>query len=87
MANRGVRSTPRDKCFASVAAQIQALGVRAVVLQGDIPARRKDVMGLMAGVARFDWSATGSAILPGAICEHLTSTRRRPDAGRRRKRR
>jgi hypothetical protein len=44
------------------------------VLQGAIPRGAKDVMGLMAGVAGFDWSATGSVILPGAICEHLTST-------------
>jgi hypothetical protein len=28
----------------------------------------------MAGVATFDWSESGSTILPGAICEHLTSS-------------
>jgi hypothetical protein len=74
MANQGVRSRPRDRCYAAVAAQIQALGIRAVVQQGALPRGASDVMGLMAGVAGFDWTATGSSILPGAICEHLTST-------------
>jgi hypothetical protein len=73
MANQGKRSRPRDQCYAAVAAQIQALGVRAVVLQGGLPRGANDVMGLMAGLAGFDWSATGNTILPGAICEHLTS--------------
>jgi hypothetical protein len=30
-------------------------------------------MGLMAGIARFDWPASGNVILPGAICDHFTS--------------
>jgi hypothetical protein len=73
MANQGKRSRPRDQCYAAVATQIQALGVRAVALQGGLPRGASDVMGLMAGLAGFDWSATGNTILPGAICEHLTS--------------
>ncbi len=74
MANNDKRSTPRDKCFAGVAAQINRLGVRAVVQQGTIPRGAKDVMGLTAGVRAFDWASSGSVILPGAICEHLTSS-------------
>jgi hypothetical protein len=72
--NRDERSKPREKCYPSVAAQLQRLGVRAVVEQGTIPRNAKDVLGLMAGVATFDWKAAGSTILPGAICEHLTSS-------------
>jgi uncharacterized protein (TIGR03790 family) len=73
MANNDKRSKPRDACFAAVAAEINKRGVRAVVQQGTIPQGAKDVMGLMAGVAGFDWRASGSVILPGAICDHFTS--------------
>jgi hypothetical protein len=31
------------------------------------------VAGLMAGIPDFDWRKSGSTILPGAICENLTS--------------
>lgn len=71
--NKNIRSRTRDACFPFVASQINQLGVRAVVDQGTIPRGATDVMGLMAGVEEFDWSKSGSTILPGAICEHLTS--------------
>jgi hypothetical protein len=74
MFNRDERSQPRDKCYPAVAAQLQQFGIRATVRQGTIPRAAKDVMGLMTGVARFDWKTSGSTILPGAICEHLTSS-------------
>lgn len=73
MQNNDIRSKVRDPCFASVAAEINKLGVRAVVQKGVLPSRSPDVMGLMAGVKLFDWSEYGSTIQPGAICEHLTS--------------
>ena len=34
---------------------------------------KKNVQGAMIGIADFDWKASGSTILPGAICEHFTS--------------
>lgn len=71
--NNNPRSQPRHACFDAIAADINKLGVRAVVESGTIPRNAKDVMGLMAGVETFDWSKSGSRILPGAICEHLTS--------------
>ena len=74
MKNPNVRSTARDKCFAGVAAEINRLGVRAVVQQGSIPKRAVDIMGLMSGVVDFDLAEAGNAILPGAICENLTSS-------------
>ena len=51
-----------------------------------MPLNKPDVQGVMMGTASFDWKASGSTILPGAICEHFTSfggvmtQRRRPDA-------
>jgi uncharacterized protein (TIGR03790 family) len=73
VANNNKRSVPRHACFDAVSAEINQLGVRSVVQQGTIPHGAKDVMGLMAGVAAFDWPASGSTILPGAICDHFTS--------------
>jgi hypothetical protein len=73
MENNDIRSKVRDKCYPGVAAEIKKLNVRSVVQNGTIPQRAPDVMGLMAGVKTFDWQQSGSTILPGAICEHLTS--------------
>ena len=38
-----------------------------------MPSGKQDVVGLMTGAASFDWPSSQSTILPGAICEHLTS--------------
>jgi hypothetical protein len=64
----------RDTCYPQVAAEINRGGVRATVMPGRIPSRAKDVAGLMTGTESFDWPASGNVILPGAICEHLTSS-------------
>jgi uncharacterized protein (TIGR03790 family) len=73
MWNKDIRSTTRDKCFEQVAAQIKAAGVKAEVKQGILPNGAKDVAGLMVGASDFSVPKAGIAILPGAICEHLTS--------------
>jgi hypothetical protein len=69
-----VRSTTRDKCYPQVAAEINRLGIAARVMDGTIPMSARDVAGLMAGLQQFDFAASRSSILPGAICEHLTSS-------------
>ena len=73
MWNKDIRSATRDKCFEAVAAQINALGVRAKVQQGIVPDGAKDVAGMMVGLPDFNLTKSGIKILPGAICEHLTS--------------
>jgi hypothetical protein len=73
MWNKDIRSATRDKCFASMAAEINRLGVRAKVMQGRLPTGAKDVAGLTVGVADFSLAQSDVTILPGAICEHLTS--------------
>jgi uncharacterized protein (TIGR03790 family) len=73
MWNKDVRSSARHKCFATVAAQVNRAGVRTAVQQGRLPNGAKDVIGLMAGIEKFDLTSAGIAIQPGAICEHLTS--------------
>jgi uncharacterized protein (TIGR03790 family) len=73
MTNRNVRSTTRDGLFNSVAAQLETLGVKAEIVNGTIPIKKADVAGAVIGTASFDWKKSESKILPGAICEHLTS--------------
>jgi uncharacterized protein (TIGR03790 family) len=73
MWNRDIRSSVRDKCFASVAQQINQAGGRATIRQGRLPDGAKDVAGLMTGTPTLDLAAARLSIMPGAICEHLTS--------------
>lgn len=73
MKNRNVRSTTRDWAFPLAVGELQKLGVEAKVIEGILPRRKIAVAGAMLGTSRFDWKATESRILPGAICEHLTS--------------
>lgn len=74
MENSDVRSQARQPMFADTVTLLQRVGVRAEIVSGTLPQKRDDVLGLVAGSANFDWAASGSEILPGAICEHLTST-------------
>jgi hypothetical protein len=73
MWNKDVRSFTRDKCFPAIAAQINLAGGHAVVQQGRIPTGAKNVAGMMVGAQEFNLVKEGVKILPGAICEHLTS--------------
>ena len=69
-----VRTQVRQWGFDAAIAKLGALGVKAQTVMADAaPQGLKDVQGAMMGVAGFDWGASGCTILPGAICEHLTS--------------
>jgi hypothetical protein len=73
--NKDIRTTKREEFSPSAAAvsELQALGVNAKIVEGTVPLNRKDVQGVVMGTQSFDWKASGSTILPGAICEHFTS--------------
>lgn len=71
--NDNVRSQARHDLYPAAAKLLGTLGVSALVLHGDVPKDRPDVQGIMLGVASFDWKKSNSTILPGAICDHLTS--------------
>jgi len=73
MVNSDVRSTTRKWGFASAAARLKEMGHQAELVEGVLPKDRKDIVGLMAGSANFNFAQSGGRILPGAICEHLTS--------------
>lgn len=72
--NLDVRSKVRHGQYPSAVAALESLGVRAEVVDGVLPKGKDDVMGLLFGIRDFNWATTGSTILPGAICENLTST-------------
>jgi len=71
--NKNVRSLTRQWGFAPAVGALKELGVNAEIVDGILPRGKPDVAGCMVGYAAFDWAASGSRILPGAICEHLTS--------------
>ena len=71
--NSDVRTTTRSGVFDNTVAALGELGVAAEVVSGKLPVGKRDVAGLMTGTPSFDWASSGSRILPGAICENLTS--------------
>jgi hypothetical protein len=71
--NGDVRTTTRSGAFAAAIAELRSLGVAGEVVAGTLPVGKRDVAGLMCGSSEFDWRKSGSTILPGAICENLTS--------------
>lgn len=80
MDNPDVRARARRPMFPATLAALQARGRRAEILargsggqNGQEPLGKKDVIGLVAGTRRFDWAASGSVMLPGAIAESFTS--------------
>ncbi len=72
MTNNDVRTKTRSPYFKSVAEAIRREGGKAAILEGSVPVGKQDVIGAMTGGAGVRWDA-GSRMLPGAICENLTS--------------
>lgn len=77
--NGDVRSKTRDKCFDAVAASLREDGALAAVTKGKLPTGAQDVLGLTMGFPRQDVAAAGMRVLPGAICDNLTSFGGIPD--------
>ena len=73
MTNGDVRTKTRSTVFPATVRTLESLGVKAEIVTGVLPSGKADVAGLMAGSPDFDWRASGSTIVPGAICENLTS--------------
>ena len=71
--NNDVRSTTRSRDFAAIIQELARYGVQGEMFEGTLPVRKKDVAGLMTGTPKFSWDSCASTILPGAICENLTS--------------
>jgi hypothetical protein len=73
MTSSDVRTTTRSDPFPAIVRALGELGVKAEIVAGTLPERKRDVAGLMAGTPTFNWRASGCAVVPGAICENLTS--------------
>jgi hypothetical protein len=73
MDNPDIRSQTRKPGFQLAVELLRRLGVKAEIMPGVLPQNRPDVQGLMTGAPEFNWSASGSTIRPGAICENFTS--------------
>jgi hypothetical protein len=71
--NEDVRSRVRDDLFPQAVKELEELGVAAQIIKGTVPINKNDVQGLVMGTADFDWKASGSTILPGAVCDNFTS--------------
>jgi hypothetical protein len=71
--NEDVRTTTRSPAFQPIVDELNRTGVKAEIIKGTLPVDRRDVAGLMTGRADFDWPGSRSTIVPGAICENLTS--------------
>ena len=70
------RSGTREPLFAAAVADLKKLNVRAEIINGKLPAGKKDVAGLMTGIRNFDWPGAQSTILPGTCLRKLHQLRR-----------
>ena len=68
-----IRSKTRIPNFASAIGALRQMGMKANIVKTKMPVNRRDVLGLTCGTAGFNWTITGSKIVPGAFCDNLTS--------------
>ena len=70
---RDVRSRTRQPMFKHAINSLESLGQKCQILTTPFPQDKQDILGLVAGTASFVFKNSGSKIVPGAICESLTS--------------
>lgn len=73
-ATSDVRTKTRAAGTLESIAYLRALGHNAELLKDRIPQKKDDVLGVTFGTAKYDWPASESRFLPGAIGDNLTST-------------
>jgi hypothetical protein len=71
--NSDVRSSTRSQNFPAIVQELARYGVLGERFEGTLPVRKQDVAGLMTGTPKYEWMRAGSTLVPGAICENLTS--------------
>jgi hypothetical protein len=70
---KGVRNATRKAQIEPVVKTLKAMGKKAVTIKENLPKNAGDIVGLLTGTHEFDFAASGSSVVPGAICDHLTS--------------
>ncbi len=73
MTNQNVRATTRSGRFPESSQALRRERRNVEIAEGVYPINRNDILGLMMGVSAFDWTKSNSRLIPGAICENLTS--------------
>ncbi len=73
MQNNDIRAKTRMPYFDAVVGAIRREGGKAEILEEVMPSNKDDVMGAMLGRAVVRWNSSRIRLLPGAICENLTS--------------
>jgi hypothetical protein len=73
MTNTDLRTKARFNPVKGTMKALRTAGVKAEIVPGVLPVGRRDVAGLMTGAPDFDWPGSGCRLLPGAICDNLTS--------------
>ena len=70
---KDVRNRTRKPNYKSAIDALRKLGMETRVIPDTIPINQNRVMGLTNGTASFKWAKGNSTLLPGAICDNLTS--------------
>lgn len=68
-----VRTKTREPGFAMAISKLQSRGMKARVVEQELPPRGEECSGVMVGSPQFSWNQSGSKLLPGSIAENLTS--------------
>ncbi|MEM7455312.1 MAG: hypothetical protein AAF456_13255, partial [Planctomycetota bacterium] len=68
-----VRCRTRAGTFDDTIRELETLGVDATTLGSAFPRNRPSIIGMSTGTPRFNINDAGNVIVPGAICENLTS--------------
>ncbi|MEM9942482.1 MAG: hypothetical protein AAF939_13025 [Planctomycetota bacterium] len=68
-----VRTRTRRPQFDKVVRRLKDMGHGAEIIKAVMPQQKRDILGLTTGTSKFNWTKTGSKILPGAFCDNLTS--------------
>ncbi|MCC6494481.1 MAG: TIGR03790 family protein [Pirellulales bacterium] len=72
--NGDVRSQVRQATYPAAVQELAAVGVKAEVVRGALPAGKHDVAGFTTGAARLNLRNAKITLLPGALVDNLTSS-------------
>ena len=68
-----VRTQTRRFNFNAAISRLKKMGYGAEIVSGNLPAGKSRVLGATIGTPHFNWKASGSRFVPGAIGDNLTS--------------
>ncbi len=68
-----VRTKTRAQHFPLAVEWLKRMGYDAEIVRAPLPRNEPRVAGVQLGTAHFDWVASGSRLVPGALADNLTS--------------